>query len=1657
MNETQRNIKQYKAALPGLRERIAASAMLLLVSLSMVVSASFAWYTISTAPEISMMSTTVAANGNLEIALVNPNGEEPEKSAIGDSSANLNQSLVDANITWGNLVNLSDVSYGISDISLRPARLTGYLMQQTPLYGATYSADGRVEKVSETYVYASYKDFGTEGFKFSANSDDVHYGVRAITSVKYSSESANNQVRVLLTDVQEKVGLVTSAYEDIILNKVVVSDCDNTKSMDALTALMTIFVSEKAASVVGGGAGDDYSSVAHYMYKLMEAFDKMLDDEGEALLAIVNLQAYMSGSPKGTKTYETVEDMLKAYNDKTMFTTYGLKEENLSSLGSYQTTRNKVKDSLYGKLVNGVRQGGLDRYKAETYYPNNNPPTVKWADFDDYVGSLVNVNTATLNGKEISKLGKSEILGMATTLMSGTSNVVIKDGAIKELEQRLGSILYQNREKALMKIVIDDSVDIVGGWTVKAYVYTDTTTQWLLDDQGKTGSMSYTGQGTDATAKDVYGMAVDLWLRTNTSNVNLTLEGNVITTQVQDTGLAKDGSEVPLYMLTYSDGMIRVGYSMIEDVETENGTVETTVWYNADNDSVLDTDDNLKEQNVVIEPKMVDVVVGYEGENRIWEDFQDQIDAGIIPDEDYTTQGAGSSYVFYANPTDQTRILDLLKSFAVVFVDQSGTKLATAKLDTEHSYAINGKVTVPLVVTEGITYTTIDEETQQEVEKIAIAAMEQNEPLWLTAIIYLDGQDLTNDQVLAAGEIEGRLNLQFGSSVPLTAANNEDLKYNSIDISAEATYGNLTSNSPENPIELTYDGKDKDIRVKVTIEGDEPSSVSAFFVRSISATQGTRMETVDFDPGSEDGTWVADFKLNRPGTYLLRSVIVDGVDYELERTVKQNGVETVIANYPAVEISGLGIGAVTCVEGSLMTADSYLDVDVAVQINADASLMPKQVRAIFEDENKEQVGAILTNENGTWRGTARFAASGQYTLTWVVMDGDYELLDASKQRMVDITLGLSAIVGCDNYSEVPKEYTDPVLNPDGTTTPGTSDFPLDMRLRIEDDSNNEQRNLTGVTLYYHSTSSKLDDYGMYAEMIWNESLKCYQAYMYLPSPGTFVFDRVEIARAGDTPNIIYRASSATRFTVSPKDPPKYAGTTTDDYQFVPNNVGKLTTATNDVDGAVMGVTLLNAQGADVWALMENTTTGKTVLVRNPNGEVRDPNGLYQKPVNVVTADGKTVSALEFLFDVPRNNDDYGKQDGVWKIKSLWLQSVNIKAQTAGGQDKEYPTTYADNVKLIRDPNLLELRKDFYVINLESENITAKVVETINARAYKIEDSAARSTAKSVVPYTGREFGKDAQGNITGTFMQEHTVANDVVFQLTDFSGAPIKLRAEGDDMNDGIANLVWEVTYNNDPKNYGGYEITSGAVDYRLTAQNAQAYELTMEADGVDFYGIKFDGTMKYSYAGTYSSTLQLVYNKSTQNPITVDLGTVVNLSGTVWSNKPTVTITGVSPATTESVPTRITWTVSSGWRKQHEYTYGENKTSVLSTDNNEVTVYAKAKKGSGTGDATFESPAITVTAAGVDSNSTIEFTIPAGSASERKVTITGNNSQTVTLGNVEKHYENRPVLITYTVYKFMGHGDQTISTVTIKRNGVTYKVVLEKPIKIHNPSSINQ
>ena len=140
MRETERRIDEYQKRLPYLYTKVTSVALFLLISVIMMTSATFAWVTISKNPEIKGIETTLAANGNLEIALSKSYGGRPNESMVGDGQLD----LALRNMTWGNLTNLSDPSYGLEEIVLRPATLNTSSLLNSPLFAAKYSEDGRI-------------------------------------------------------------------------------------------------------------------------------------------------------------------------------------------------------------------------------------------------------------------------------------------------------------------------------------------------------------------------------------------------------------------------------------------------------------------------------------------------------------------------------------------------------------------------------------------------------------------------------------------------------------------------------------------------------------------------------------------------------------------------------------------------------------------------------------------------------------------------------------------------------------------------------------------------------------------------------------------------------------------------------------------------------------------------------------------------------------------------------------------------------------------------------------------------------------------------------------------------------------------------------------------------------------------------------------------------------------------------------------------------------------------------------------------------------------------------------------------------------------------------------------------------------------------------
>ncbi len=169
-----------------IKTKLVAAISMLLVSSIMMVSTTYAWFTLSTAPEVKGINTAVGANGNLEMALMPKHGDPAQiTSAVGDSTKDIEEK----NITWGNLVDVSERTiYGMNNINLLPSALSltddgkinvlGSILK-TPVYGD----DGRISNLADNsyagYFYKQTQSFVPAGDDFLTNTEYTA-GIRAV-------------------------------------------------------------------------------------------------------------------------------------------------------------------------------------------------------------------------------------------------------------------------------------------------------------------------------------------------------------------------------------------------------------------------------------------------------------------------------------------------------------------------------------------------------------------------------------------------------------------------------------------------------------------------------------------------------------------------------------------------------------------------------------------------------------------------------------------------------------------------------------------------------------------------------------------------------------------------------------------------------------------------------------------------------------------------------------------------------------------------------------------------------------------------------------------------------------------------------------------------------------------------------------------------------------------------------------------------------------------------------------------------------------------------------------------------------------------------------------------------------------------------------------
>lgn len=498
----------------GMKKKLTAAVAMLLVATIMMVSTTYAWFTLSTAPEVKGITTTIGANGNLEIALSPADGDGTKiSSAAGDSMAV--NTKVWANATWGNLVDLSDNAYGLSKITLMPAALnasamswektdSGYVptfgtLQTSLLLTPSYGTDGRVANLlpnTSTGVYDA------EATVFPVSNAK---GVRAIgvasamterqltyrNSVSEMKQAISDAQRIVRTSLYNRGGDLASAG---ILHATSTPDENNYKAVvkDAGTA------NEKTVNYVQvvGNVIDDLTNVQTQI---------------EAAL-VAGVKGFAASKNGNVALYSAIKSdtTLDAILDK--FTENGVTVP--AELTAAQTAFNALKANI------SAASSAYDGIKDNE--------TVGWDDFEPVLEKIMNPNAITVNGWTPSEM-KNHVSELAGIAMKGGMTVDIgADGGIyADIAKICGdytamvSIDVNYNGIELTDLPVTLKTNSIG--TGKDQVET-ATTDVISSVVTVAGAPEAEAADGPQNVDDTFGYMLDFFFRTNAADSNLLLQ-----------------------------------------------------------------------------------------------------------------------------------------------------------------------------------------------------------------------------------------------------------------------------------------------------------------------------------------------------------------------------------------------------------------------------------------------------------------------------------------------------------------------------------------------------------------------------------------------------------------------------------------------------------------------------------------------------------------------------------------------------------------------------------------------------------------------------------------------------------------------------------------------------------------------------------------------------------------------------------------------------------------------------------------------------------------------------------------------------------------------------------------------------------------------------
>ena len=809
----------------GIQKKLVAAIAMVLVASIMVVTSSYAWFTLSTAPEVTGINTSVGSNGNLEIALRTGSLE-----SISNSDG---LTFPAANNYWGNLVDLSNEMYHLDDITLMPAALTAekvsdadYTFQKNAddkyvTSVVTEDEDGKTTTTTEVINLSNddahklaYAEMGPEdqaklreqGIQTGYTAPVYNFAKSETSLIKVPTYGADGRISGWNTssyiNPYQNGGFPTeetsawgvrgigttsglSAAELALLNaRKTVSSAKGTALNGATRSLNTDAV--KVANIAvkneleGTGATyeEDVANVRNLLTNLLTITASLEEAVKASVVAL--------GVSQGT----TVDQSAVTFTANADGTTYTLnditgivwKQDTVEESGTQgeegyvaavegfdYTSYKTMLEEAYAEIkdmntkISGAREK-LEKYEGTT------AETPDYAGMVDVLQEIVNPDEILVGGKTISQHDVNSLVGV---FMGGSTPVVtITSGLYADIALFVGN--YSTPASMYVSgtfsgVTLDQNFTVQIETQVSAPAqgwYLDTTYAWL------SGLKATGSDGAAAMMTDLYAYAIDLAFRTNASGSNLLLQTEA-KNRVEGSDVTQGAGSFMQFKTTNASFTIQQMANLMSNIrvlflDTDGTSLPILAVAGLDVDTHRDyiyAADGTTHQywSVTVEYNKI-TSVDYTTE--ITEDeFNDRIGSISLTDEEKAKYWACKQATVMVGTDEMELYVDDLGNYTT---SEAGN---TAVYDIPNytivdldSKTIRASLVLYNFEFEGVG--TI--KTTTKMEKQVITSLTQNTAKGITAMVYLDGNNVDNADVAIGGEsLTGTLNLQFASDAAL--------------------------------------------------------------------------------------------------------------------------------------------------------------------------------------------------------------------------------------------------------------------------------------------------------------------------------------------------------------------------------------------------------------------------------------------------------------------------------------------------------------------------------------------------------------------------------------------------------------------------------------------------------------------------------------------------------------------------------------------------------------------------------------------------------------------------------------------------------------------------------------------------------------------------